>query len=391
MELITRNTDLKRLYDDGYEIRIVNNGHVVIYSVPYLASNNELAYGTLVSVLVLAGDNTAYGPASDHTVHFAGDYPRAADGSELASFAKAGGRQEILPDLWTDYTLSAKPPGNYRDHHHKMTTYIKKLRAPLIELGIEADARTFRPVDSIDDSPFYFPDTNSGRAGTTVINNRVGGQKIAILGVGGTGSYVLDFVAKTPVKEIHPFDGDVMLSHNAFRAPGSPTIDQLRNMPNKATYHAATYSRMHKGIKPHDYNMVEARLSELDQFDFVFICMDGGPDKQKIIEYLTAKTTPFVDVGLSMRVHDSKLRGQVRTTLVTPEHAEKLADYLPVTSSDTNKNIYRSNAQIAEMNALNACRAVEAWKRFYNIYDAYETPDHSVYKIRNGRLVTYAD
>jgi hypothetical protein len=31
----------------------------------------------------------------------------------------------------------------------------------------------------------------------------------------------LDFVAKTPVEEIHLFDSDVFLQHNAFRAPGA--------------------------------------------------------------------------------------------------------------------------------------------------------------------------
>ncbi|WP_318271316.1 ThiF family adenylyltransferase [Sphingobacterium cellulitidis] len=42
-------------------------------------------------------------------------------------------------------------------------------------------------------------------------------QKIAIIGLGGTGAYILDMVAKTPVKEIHLFDGDSFDQHNAFR------------------------------------------------------------------------------------------------------------------------------------------------------------------------------
>ncbi len=389
MELITRNPDLKKLYDDGYEIQILDKSHLVIHSVPYLASDNQLAYGILVSTLVLAGDNIVYESGSDHTVHFAGNYPRATDGSKLTSFAEAGGRQELSPGLWTDHTFSAKPTGNYRDYHHKMTVYIKKLGAPLVELGITATAQTFREVASIDNSPFHFADTNSGRAGMTSINGRVSGQKVAILGVGGTGSYVLDFVAKMPVAEIHPFDGDTMLSHNAFRAPGSPTIAQLREMVNKAEYQAETYSRMHKVIKPHSYNVDESRLGELEQFDFVFVCIDGGNDKQKIIAHLIAHSVPFVDVGLNMRVNDGKLRGQIRTTLVTPASAEKLNRYIPTPAPNPDEDIYRSNAQVAEMNALNACHAVLSWKRLNGIYDQLEQPDHSVFKIRNGRLINY--
>lgn len=390
MELITRSPDLKQLYDDGYEIQIAHN-HIVLHSVPYLNAKKELAYAVLVSNIDLAGDVAQYGPSSNHQVYFAGDRPCGVDGTELQAFGCTPGRQEILPGLWIDHAFSAKPEGNYRDYHHKMTAYIKKLRAPLIELGIEADARTYRTVDSQNDSPFHFPDTNSGRGGMTVINNRVTSQKVAILGLGGTGSYVLDFLAKMPIAEIHMFDGDVLLSHNTFRAPGSPSIEQLREMINKAVYHAETYSRMHKGIQPHDYHMTEARLSELDPFNFVFICMDSSPEQQKITEYLLTRSIPFVNSGLNMRVHDSTLRGQVRTTLITPQHAEKLKEYIPPPPADPDKEVYESNAQIAEMNALNAVMAVIAWKRLYGIYDDLGHPDHSVFKIRNGDIFRYED
>ena len=54
------------------------------------------------------------------------------------------------------------------------------------------------------------------------------------MGLGGTGSYVLDLVAKTPVWEIHLFDGDAFLQHNAFRSPGAPSLDELEAQPPKA-------------------------------------------------------------------------------------------------------------------------------------------------------------
>jgi hypothetical protein len=37
-------------------------------------------------------------------------------------------------------------------------------------------------------------------------------------GLGGTGSYILDLVSKTPVNEILLFDSDDFLQHNAFRS-----------------------------------------------------------------------------------------------------------------------------------------------------------------------------
>ena len=69
------------------------------------------------------------------------------------------------------------------------------------------------------------------------------GPKIAIVGAGATGSYVLDFVAKTSVAEIHVFHHDVFLNHNAFRCPGAPSLEDLSRKQAKVDYLATVYSR----------------------------------------------------------------------------------------------------------------------------------------------------
>jgi hypothetical protein len=52
---------------------------------------------------------------------------------------------------------------------------------------------------------------------------------------------------KTAVSEIHVFDGDVVLQHNAFRAPGAPTLSQLQAKPQKVNHLFELYSNMHSG------------------------------------------------------------------------------------------------------------------------------------------------
>ena len=42
-------------------------------------------------------------------------------------------------------------------------------------------------------------DTASARAGLIGLNRKLVGESVGIVGLGGTGSYVLDLVAKTPV------------------------------------------------------------------------------------------------------------------------------------------------------------------------------------------------
>lgn len=77
-------------------------------------------------------------------------------------------------------------------------------------------------------------------------------RSLASLGTGGTGGgYILDLVAKTPVREIRLFDDDDFLSHNAFRVSGAPSLEELRDAPNKVHYLKGIYERMHLGIVAH--------------------------------------------------------------------------------------------------------------------------------------------
>ena len=76
-----------------------------------------------------------------------------------------------------------------------------------------------------------------------------------IIGLGGTGSYILDFVAKTRPGEVHLFDGDCFLQHNAFRVPGAPSREDLERRENKAVYYATKYGAMRRYIIPHPYHV----------------------------------------------------------------------------------------------------------------------------------------
>ncbi|MXW48843.1 MAG: hypothetical protein F4X81_11485 [Gammaproteobacteria bacterium] len=62
--------------------------------------------------------------------------------------------------------------------------------------------------------PFKIPNTFEARAAVGPMQDRIRGQRIAIIGLGGTGSYVLDLMAKTPVADIHLLDSDKMDWHH---------------------------------------------------------------------------------------------------------------------------------------------------------------------------------
>lgn len=123
--------------------------------------------------------------------------------------------------------------------------------APAKSIDPKVIATTFRVMEcSQEESVFRYLDTNSSRANINFINEKFKGQRIGIIGLGGTGSYILDQVAKTPVDEILLFDNDEFLLHNAFRAPGAPTIQILNEQQMKVDYFASIYSNMRRGIVP---------------------------------------------------------------------------------------------------------------------------------------------
>ena len=146
----------------------------------------------------------------------------------------------------------------------------------------------------------YNRDTNTTRAGLTTLNNVFRGHTIAIVGTGGTGSYILDQVAKTWVDRIILVDGDEFENHNAFRAPGAASLEVLQTRPNKANYFAAEYSRMHTGITAHPEGLRADNLHLIEDATFVFLAAADAQERPQIMAWLRERGIPFIDVGLGL-------------------------------------------------------------------------------------------
>lgn len=215
--------------------------------------------------------------------------------------------------------------------------------------------------------------------------------KVAIVGAGGTGSYILDLVAKTPVREIHLFDGDKFLQHNAFRSPGAPGIEELQQAPNKAAYFAARYAQQRRGIVAHEYYLNASNVGELQGMNFVFLALDKGTPKRLIIETLEALGIPFVDVGMGVTLVNESLLGVLRITTSTPAKREHVRQKqrIPFSDGDGN-NDYDRNIQIADLNALNAALTVMKWKKLCGFYQDLESEHFSAYTI-DGNMLTNED
>jgi|ERR1700722_2235495 len=376
-ELISRSPDLKRLRDEGFEVE-VRSGHLLVHSVPYVNSRQEVVRGVLVSDLTLAGNITA--EPGTHVAYFIGEHPCTKDGSEIVQIKHASGTHLLAQGLSVDHSFSNKPPNGYANYYEKMTTYADILSSAARALDPRVDARTFKVIESGDDnSVFKYLDTASSRAGITAISERVSRQRLAIIGLGGTGSYVLDFVAKTPVLEIHLFDDDLFLQHNAFRAPGAPSIEELRQQEFKVDHFRNIYGQMRNGIIAHRERVTEVNVHLLSAYDFVFVCVDKGSARRKIVQALVTGGISFVDVGMGVEVTDSQvLWAMCRVTAGTLAKNDHLQRRLPMSDAD-GEDLYAQNVQIADLNALNAALAVIKWKKISGVYQDVDRDHHSTY------------
>ncbi|MBK9131257.1 MAG: ThiF family adenylyltransferase [Gammaproteobacteria bacterium] len=382
---ISRSEDLRRLREEGYDIEI-RSSYLLVKDVPYVNSGREIKRAILVSSLNLAGDITSR--PDDHTIRFAGEFPCRADGSPMNELVNASDTTRLDDGLVINHSFSRKPPrGHYENYHEKMTTYVALLSSQAQAIDPNVTARTFRVEEPEDaSSPFNYIDTASGRAEISVVTSKLMLDRIAIIGLGGTGAYVLDLTAKTPVREIHLFDGDKLSTHNAFRSPGASSIEELRQQPFKTEYFKGKYSPMHKGIIAHNYYISSSSVDELRGMAFVFLCIDRGEEKQAIMAKLEEFGIPFIDVGMGVYLKNETLIGTVTVTTSTPSQRGHVKNRVSFSSGDA-ENEYDTNIQIADLNALNATLAVIRWKKLFGFYADFENEHFSAYTIESNLLI----
>lgn len=384
--LISRSPDLLMLRDEGYEVE-VRSGHLLVHGVPYVNAGGVVARGTLVSDLTLAGDATA--PPTNHVAWFVGDHPCDRAGRQITAIKHGTATYRLAEDITAQHAFSNKPTAGYPDYHAKMTRYIEIISAPAQSAQPGVTARTYKPLPADEaESVFHYIDSASSRAGIAAVSAKLSHLRIAIVGLGGTGSYLLDLLAKTPVYEIHLYDGDMFLQHNAFRAPSAASLEELHAQPTKVGYLAGLYTKMRRGVVPHEVYIGESNVDELLQFDFVFLCMDSGSAKWIIIQALQAAGRSFIDTGIGVELLPAKLQlwGICRVTTSTAAQHDHVAQRVSC-AEDEDADLYTTNIQLAELNALCAVMAVTKWKKLCGFYVDDDREHDSTYTT-NANLLT---
>jgi hypothetical protein len=367
-ELASHNPFIRDLDAQGYQVDFVG-GYFVIYGLPYLDGKGALQHGDWASPLDLNG--AVIDPPTNHQVWWRGERPCDQSGREL----RLGGppqRVTITDGLVTDYTFSFKLLEQgvmrlYRSFEEKVQTYLDVITGPARAAFPEATPlRGIEIKAAAQGSPLKFPDMMSSRYHMNDISALLLGKKVAIIGLGGTGSYILDFIARTHLERITLFDDDKVHVHTIFRIPGF--IPDAITQP-KVEALARQYGQWHGGLQAIPERIDAQNIARLSEFDFVFVSVDDGPARLLIVDWLSAQGIPYVDCGMGLGRSNNGLSGFIRVTGTGREAFERNRDSVRLPTGNAANDEYRKQAQITELNALNAAMAVIRFKQHFGLFE----------------------
>lgn len=369
-KLANHNEDLQRLLVKGYACS-VDGTYLVVRDIPYLDHQGALQLGAFVTDLEFVDKDRV--KQKNHQVYFTGT-PHGTDGKPIPYLGGGAATltlSEASPDVTVTRIFSHKFKSNgqlrdYVDFFEKIENYVTTIAGPAMSRYDTTPYTFAEPKSSAADPIFKFQDTLTGRARMSDLAVKFEYDIIAIIGLGGTGSYLLDFLVKTRVREIRAFDFDPFHVHNAFRSPGRLTEAEL-GKPKTEVY-GSRYENFRTGLT-FTRKLIDATChDDLAGVTFAFVCVDKGSSRSQIFDLLLSKGIPFIDVGMGLNRKHGPLNGMMRVTHYSAEDGAKVRAMGLAELTDSPGEEYRNNIQISELNALNACLAMIKFKQLRGFY-----------------------
>ena len=311
-----------------------------------------------------------------------------ADGTPIGNHVGGDGK------TWSNISIKRgaqghpEPDETAQDLLHRYAKHI---------VGAASAAGYSEPAALAIPDPFHIPNTFEARAAIAPVQDRIRGQRIAIIGLGGTGAYLLDLIAKTPVSEIHLLDSDCVDWHTLKRAPGAPTAKEIELVRTgsllKVDYYHSKYAAFRDGIHPHpvlvDSPSVFSEFLSDHPVDYAFVCIDqltdgDSPRQDAVYRAVTEAGVPFIDSGVSVTLEDCAVRGAV-TTSAYDAGSDAWKDAIPNARLDGGAPGYR-NVQLPEVNAAAATFAVMEWRRRTGQYVSESPSFYQKFRLEKGRI-----
>lgn len=377
----------------GFEVEVgVESGVVQAVRVPCLFAGRVPGTCTIETSYDLTTgrpDDRIGGDVHAVKVSIDGEYDGRvyhADGAAIGNYVDGDGK------TWSNISIKRGAQGHPEldeTAHDLLHRYAKHI------VGAVSAAGYTEPAALAGLDPFHIPNTFEARAAIAPVQDRIRGQRIAIIGLGGTGAYLLDLISKTPVSEIHLLDSDCVDWHTLKRAPGAPTAEEIELVRAgsllKVDYYHSKYAAFRDGIHRHpvrvDGPSMFAEFLADHPIDYAFLCIDqltdGDSVRQDAVYCAVMEAgVPFIDSGVSITLEDCAVRGAVTTTAY--DAGSDAWKVIPNARLEGAAPGYR-NVQLPEVNAAAATFAVMEWRRRTGQYVS-ETPSfYQKFRLEKGR------
>ena len=183
-------------------------------------------------------------------------------------------------DTAASFMLSSKPapggvPEPVREGHRRTPASSPTPPMPLDPTATATPGAACQDVE--DDLPFRYRDTATSRAGLGAARHACSWTSASPSSASAAPAATFSTRSRRPPStSILLFDGDFFDNHNAFRAPGAPTLEELRRRPYKVDYFADMYGRhAHRHHRRQAHHRRELVL--LDDATFVFLAWTTQP------------------------------------------------------------------------------------------------------------------
>ena len=389
-KLASHNDDLRRLLEKGYACAI-DGSYLVVRDIPYLDHQGALLIGAFVIDLEFI--DKEHVKQKNHQVYFTGT-PYGTDGNPIP-YMGGGAATLNLSDTSKDVVVTRifshklKQNGQFRDYvdfFEKIETHVATISGPAMSRYKISPYTFAEPKSSAPDPIFKFQDTLTSRARVSELAVKFENDVVAIIGLGGTGSYLLDFLVKTRVREIRGFDLDPFHVHNAFRAPGK--LEEVELGKAKPDVYRSRYENFRTGLSFTKKHIDVSCHDDLAGVTFAFVCVDKGSSRGQIFDLLLSLRIPFIDVGMGLNRKHGPLSGMMRATYYSTEEGPKVREMGLAELNDSPGDEYRNNVQISELNALNACLAVIKFKQIRGFYFETESIYNTLFDLGDFSIVT---
>ncbi len=205
----------------------------------------------------------------------------------------------------TSLVLSIKLKGReYEDAWEALNSYVKQIYA--LFLGGSASRGEAAP------RPYAFDVLGDQLPVSVEWRGLVAQERVALVGLGGVGAWIADFVVKAGPREVHGWDYDCIEPKNILRMPGGLDPNVWIGRP-KADWFKETYSLIHTNVHGHNARVLPENVhAAIEGTTFAFVAVDDAHDRMMVCDALASAGVPFVVAGLSPVRKDKRVTVSMR-------------------------------------------------------------------------------